>query len=568
MRGKIHIKKGCAKKQKVKIRYLVLILALVFSAYLPKQTTTAKNCPELRVVFARGSGGEHNTDANYLEFKSTIEEKLKTTSLDYGFTDLDYPAIGVGAENLRVAIEAYVSAGESYAFGDSVNTGVKNLIKLVNNECPNTKYVIGGYSQGAMVVSKALEKLNANKIIYAATFGDPKIYLPEGKGPSPDACSSKNLSDYRAYVPDCQAYKGLLGGYVPYRPESLKNKVGTWCNKHDLFCSSYFNLGHHTAYISDALYEDASKVIFTKIAETFGIENHITSSHDTVILIDSTGSMSDLIDSYKTEALRLAEQTLASGGRVALYDYRDLNDPYQPVEHCSFDTCTLELFESELNNIHADGGGDTPESLLSAAFNTMKALEWKKGATKSLVVLTDANFLSPDRDGISIEEVISLSKEIDPVNFYIITKPGVSSDYEELATATNGKVITNLNELNLLTDYIIEKYETLPPVEEGEGHRDFTLEIKEITHLENGDIKVSFENTGTQAVVVINDTVMGLTLENEITIGELDYEKENILTLSPLAKYYRGEPVNIILTEANNQNNEVLIPKAPNTGQN
>ena len=88
---------------------------------------------------------------------------------------------------------------------------------MVNSaSCPGTKYVVGGYSQGAMVVSKALGSLNADRIIYAATFGDPKIYLPEGKGILPAACRGENLSDYRMYVPDCQAYKGLLGAYVPY----------------------------------------------------------------------------------------------------------------------------------------------------------------------------------------------------------------------------------------------------------------------------------------------------------------------------------------------------------------
>jgi hypothetical protein len=110
--------------------------------------------------------------------------------------------------------------------------------------------------------------------------------------------------------------------------------------------------------------------------------------------------------------------------------------------------------------IRADGGGDTPESLLSASFHVMKDLHWKQGSTKSLVVLTDADFLSPDRDGMSFDEVVALSKRIDPVNFYIITDAESGEAYSELAAATDGRVVTNFDELSLLTT-IIQKPETV-----------------------------------------------------------------------------------------------------------
>ena len=219
------------------------VMMLAGAGIVQPRIVKAKGCPDLRVVFARGSGGERWNDKNYLEFKSTIEEKLKTVNLKYAFIDLDYPAVGVGLDNLDVAIGALFGAGEAYEFGESVNTGVNNLSTMINGgACPETKYVIGGYSQGAMVVSKALNRLNPNRVIYAATFGDPKIYLPEGAGIIPAACKGENLSDYRMYVPDCQAYKGLLGAYIPYEPENYTSKLGTWCNKMDIFCSSHFNI--------------------------------------------------------------------------------------------------------------------------------------------------------------------------------------------------------------------------------------------------------------------------------------------------------------------------------------
>ena len=530
----------------------------------------AESCPELRIVFARGSGEERWEDKNYLEYKSTIEEKLATTNLNYEFIDLDYPAVGVGLDNLGVTVGAYFGAGEAYEFGASVNGGVSNLIEMVNDtRCKQTKYVIGGYSQGAMVVSKALQSLNPNQVIYAATFGDPKIYLPEGEGIIPAACRGENLSDYRMYVPDCQAYKGLLGAYIPYEPENYTGKVGTWCNKMDIFCSSHFNVKNHVSYVTDGLYEDASRVIFNKITKHFEIENHITSPHDTAFLIDSTGSMAGLIDEYKAEALRLATETLNAGGRVALYDYRDLADPYEPVPHCDFESCTLEIFQDELNKIVADGGGDEPESLLSSSLRMMKTLNFKYGSTKSLVVLTDAGFLAPDRDGVTMKDVVDLSKKIDPVNFYIITNEDVAFLYTELAEATDGLVITNFDELNLLTDYIMERYDSLPRVEESE--ETFvrpTLEVLDNEQISETEIKIRFKTNGEKTLVILNDTILGVANEQEITISEL-LSGENVITLVPISGEVRGdgETLRLILGGFDASEQDEIIPKTPNTGK-
>lgn len=553
-------------------RLIIVTIAIVagvantLSSIIP--SVKAEVCPDLKLIFARGSGGERWSDQNYLAFKNSIEEKLQTASLNYEFVDLDYPAIGVGLDNLGVTLGAYFGAGDAFEFGESVNTGVRNLISTINNSsCRQTQFVIGGYSQGAMVVSKALSSLNSDRIIYAATFGDPKLHLPEGKGIIPSACRNENLSDYRMYVPDCQAYKGLLGAYIPYEPEAYTGKVGTWCNKRDVFCSSHLSITDHINYVSENLYEDASRVIYDKITKFFGIENHISSPHDTAFLIDSTGSMAGMIEQYKTEALRLAVETLDAGGRVALYDYRDLADPYEPFSHCDFESCTREIFERELERIVADGGGDDPESLLSSSLKMMKSLNWKFGSTKSLVVLTDAGFLAPDRDGVILDDVIKLSKQIDPVNFYIITNESVAYEYENLANSTGGKVVTDFDELNLLTDYIMGRFDSLPRVEENaEIAAKPTLEITKSERISEKEIKIEFMATGEKTIVIVNGKILGLTNETLFTIGDIDSDTE--IMLVPVAEDLRGDGVHVTLT-ANNINDEknIFIPKAPNTGK-
>ena len=113
-------------------------------ASMPSGIAQAESCPDVRVVFARGSGGERWVDKNYLEYKKTIEIKLVTTDLDYEFIDLDYPAIGIGVDDIGVAARAFFGAGEAYEFGESVKDGVKKLDKMVNklneNGVENTPY--------------------------------------------------------------------------------------------------------------------------------------------------------------------------------------------------------------------------------------------------------------------------------------------------------------------------------------------------------------------------------------------------------------------------------------------
>ena len=567
----------------IHFKYLIFSLLFIFNAVnnailSTANTINAAACPDLRIIFARGSGGILNEDPNYLEYKSTIENKLQTTNLTYEFIDLDYPAVAVGLDNFGVSLGALISGGDAYEFGASVNSGVLKLTNLVNNSsCTNTKYVIGGYSQGAMVVSKSLSSLKSDKIIYAATFGDPKIYLPEGEGLYPAACKNQNLSDYRAYVPDCQAYKGLLGSYEPYQPLSFIGKLGTWCNKSDIFCSSHLSLNDHLAYISDSLYEDASRVIFDKITAHFNLDNTVTSPHDTAILIDTTSSMGELIEKYKMEAFMLARQTLENDGRVALYEYRDLADPFEPVKHCDFDTCNLDVIITKLDSIRTNGGGDTPESLLSATFHVMTDLQWHYGATKSLVIITDADFLSPDRDGITFEEVVNLSRSIDPVNFYILTTSEYADFYQDLATATDGLALADFDAINgSLTNFVMSRYDSLPHAElQNSPIIKPTLTITDSHILPDQKYQISFTANTTKTLLILNDQILGYTTDSTITLTNLDFSIENIITLVPLGDNIRGESTSITLpplssTSTDDSTTEditpIITPKTPNTG--
>jgi len=185
--------------------------------------------------------------------------------LTYRLTEVDYPAVPIA--NLQQIFEAYISAGRAYEFGASVEKGVEDVLgyrNYIHWKCPNTKFALIGYSQGAMVVKDAAKSFESDELGFLLTLGDPETYLPEGEGWFPRACTSSivdySLSRWRYYAPECHTFEGLFGGAKPYEPDKFRNKYALMCNKDDFICGSShnpFRNGGHTAYAGGSLIIDA-----------------------------------------------------------------------------------------------------------------------------------------------------------------------------------------------------------------------------------------------------------------------------------------------------------------------
>lgn len=167
---------------------------------------------------------------------------------------------------------------------------------------------------------------------------------------------------------------------------------------------------------------------------------------DTVLVVDSTGSMSKFIDAFRQPALEFARESIALGGRVAIVEYRDVSSPDYPLVLCDFSS-SIEQVELLLGNIVPDlrSGGDPPEGLLLALMTAYNQLSWRDGATKSAIVLTDASYNDPDKTLsaiLTLGKIAYRSKQIDPVNTYVITNPNnaIDSRIQNLATTTDGAV--------------------------------------------------------------------------------------------------------------------------------
>ena len=482
---------------------------------LPLATnSSAASCDDIKFIFARGSG-QTLEDEDYLIYKASIKAELlrQKSNVKYDFYELGssyqdgakYPAISL---NFFRVIGSKISAGAAFSFSKSVNQGImelKNYTETISASCPNIKFIVAGYSQGAMVITNGLDNLNSDKFIYAATFGDPKLYLPEGKGLIPSACLGKGLSSYRIFAPNCKTYTGSLEAKKPYVSEGWKGKVGLWCKDKDLVCGAGLKFGtpknynnlieqiiqsalaSHTRYTDDGIYTLAAKTIVEKI-RTFYPEsflsntNSISSNRDTVILIDDTKSMYSLLNSYKAEARRLAKETIDAGGRVALYSYGDLEE-HRAKRLVDFGA-SFKQFSSALEEISPKGGGDEEESFYSAIKDILINQDWHVGATKSIIVLTDAPALIPDRDGTTPEQIFIKTLEIDPVNVFLITKDEATANtYQNFIFSTNGQTFITVDTTS--TDYLLNRPSVEFPLTEYSGKPN---EIFDFTATTTGEI--------------------------------------------------------------------------------
>ncbi len=143
---------------------------------------------------------------------------------------------------------------------------------------------------------------------------------------------------------------------------------------------------------------------------------------DIVLAIDTTGSMKDDMEILRNEWVpKFIEQiNTFEDLRIGFLFYRDYNDSYNykglPVKFFNF-TNDPTLFVKQLNTviIHGNEGGDVPEAVYEALFASINFYEWRKDATRKIILLGDAEPHPKPRGPrkISQEKVLELAKEKD-----------------------------------------------------------------------------------------------------------------------------------------------------------
>ena len=102
---------------------------------------------------------------------------------------------------------------------------------------------------------------------------------------------------------------------------------------------------------------------------------------EAVFVLDTTGSMSGLIEGAKQKIWSVANQ-MASGTptpdvRIGLIGYRDRGDAYVTRRHDL--TGDIDAIYAQLQALQAGGGGDTPESVNQALHEAVQHMSWTPG---------------------------------------------------------------------------------------------------------------------------------------------------------------------------------------------
>lgn len=460
----------------------IVAIGVCSAIFFSSQSYASDNeCKDAKVIFARGSGGQVGQTDEFVKFRDGLKERLSLG--DNAFYELgdggrggyQYPAVGIGDWSNGNLIGAAFSSGMANDYGHSVEEGVNELKAYLGNlhlDCPATKIVLGGYSQGAQVMGQSLDQLSPeirSKVTFVALFGDPKLYLPEGGvqlaapfDPPPACKNGRVASPWRRNIENCWIYHGALGARKPYLPQDMIQKVGAWCVTGDPICGSFENIhipSYHDQYreadgpIDQATYEIAVRLDAEGMAANLlpDMGDSTAIPPDVIFVIDSEAATFRENHFKAVEQplmVAIAEKVMSMGGGVGMNMYGRtcgnhlMGHISQPIEMFTEfygylgilpDYCTDELA----------WGGPTLDSTL---YFTKSWFDWSQRNTQKLfVIISD----SPYSELATLASYRQISQMAD--NFYIY--PLVPQE----ARASYANLNIDGGQTVILDDYDIDK---------------------------------------------------------------------------------------------------------------
>ncbi|MFZ1164144.1 cutinase family protein [Mycobacterium sp.] len=210
-----------SRRNIARILAVAVALAWALCALVDTHHAAAGPCPDVEVVSARGTDEPPGPGSNGDAFIDALRSKVPGRDIEvYG---VNYPATDdlarsslVGADDARAHVQSTVA------------------------NCPNTRLVLSGYSQGANVIDRITEQLPpevADHVASVALFGNPE-----------SALASK-----------------MVGGQLPtigplYRPKTIE-----LCIPDDPICSEGTNWSAHALYIQSGMTEQAATFVAGKL---------------------------------------------------------------------------------------------------------------------------------------------------------------------------------------------------------------------------------------------------------------------------------------------------------------
>jgi len=164
-------------------------------------------CEDVYLIFTRGTF-EPGSQANL----GMMVGVPFTSALRYAMGSKSFASIGVDYNN---GVAGYLSGGDSAG-----GTTMANMISRKVAQCPNTKIIAGGYSQGAQVTHNALATLSSNVASHIAAvvvFGDPD----KGKGIR-GIPSDKIYTNCASADPICMGIPLPIGAHLQYGSDTTE----------------------------------------------------------------------------------------------------------------------------------------------------------------------------------------------------------------------------------------------------------------------------------------------------------------------------------------------------------
>lgn len=217
----------------------------------PSAAQAAPNCSDIAVIFARGTnepGGAPGLTG--LAFAAALRALAPASTVS--LAGVDYPATG-GFLN-------------RFEFAGTVLAGARNMQTLatrINAVCPRTSLVLGGFSQGAMVTSYAL---------------NPALDAPKptgGEQPRAMAPLSKRVADRIAavtlFAPPSPAFLRSIGSPRMEVARPYASRTLVYCFPADNVCDGAqfrFPDGIHSLYVLDGATTHAAANVAVQLAVT------------------------------------------------------------------------------------------------------------------------------------------------------------------------------------------------------------------------------------------------------------------------------------------------------------
>ena len=196
-------------------------------------TSSAAACPDVEVVFARGTFAPQGFGGIGHDFVNAVRSKVGDKSLDV------YAVVYPASTDFPTAVDGIRDAA--------------NHIESMAATCPDTKLVLGGYSQGAAVIGF----VTANACPAASTPRRCPSRCPRASPTTspPWPCSARRITQFMQTIDQPPVSVGPL----------YAGKTIELCAPGDPICSDGDNGAAHTSYTTIGMTDQAATFVAGKV---------------------------------------------------------------------------------------------------------------------------------------------------------------------------------------------------------------------------------------------------------------------------------------------------------------